>query len=101
MRAEEMPLQPVLRPFVDYDGIGKAQKAEQDVVVVDLRPLPIMMKITTALIQCMMRTGHGCRRARRLVVDLTAAVAITDQDINCATFGVASRTAGGGALKSK
>jgi len=29
-------LQSVLRPFADDDGIGKAQKAEQDVVVVDL-----------------------------------------------------------------
>src|SRR5262249_56741697 len=34
--AEEMPLQPVLRPFADHDGIGKPQKAEQNVVVIDL-----------------------------------------------------------------
>src|SRR5262245_46775938 len=34
--AEEMPLQSVLRPFADHDGIGKAQKAEQNVVVIDL-----------------------------------------------------------------
>jgi hypothetical protein len=34
--AEEVPLQAVLRPFADHDGIGKAQKAEQNVVVVDL-----------------------------------------------------------------
>src|ERR1700751_1482174 len=34
--AEEMPLQSVLRPFADHDGIGKTQKAEQNVVVVDL-----------------------------------------------------------------
>src|SRR6516165_889515 len=34
--AEEMPLQPVLRPFADHDGIGKPQKAEQNVVVVNL-----------------------------------------------------------------
>jgi hypothetical protein len=40
------------------------------------------------LIQCMMRTGNGCTRARRRVVDLIAAVDITDQDINYATFGV-------------
>ena len=32
----KMPLQPVLRPFADHDGIGKPQKAEQNVVVVDL-----------------------------------------------------------------
>src|SRR5262249_44334529 len=31
-----MPLQPVLRPFADHAGIGKTQKAEQNVVVVDL-----------------------------------------------------------------
>ena len=36
----------------------------------------------------MMRTGNGCTRARRRVVDLIAAVDITDQDINYATFGV-------------
>src|SRR6516162_7993855 len=34
--AEEMPLQSVLRPFANHDGIGKAQKAKQDVVVVNL-----------------------------------------------------------------
>src|SRR5262249_60649705 len=34
--AEEMPLQSVLRPFADHDGIGKPQKAEQNVVVIDL-----------------------------------------------------------------
>src|ERR1700741_3580099 len=34
--AEEMPLQPVLRPFADHDDIGKPKKAEKDVIVVDL-----------------------------------------------------------------
>jgi hypothetical protein len=52
------------------------------------QPLPIMMKMATALIQCMMRTVNGCTPASRRVVDLTAAVDITDQDINYATFSV-------------
>jgi hypothetical protein len=34
--AEEMPLQPVLRPFADHDGVGKTQEGKQNVVVVDL-----------------------------------------------------------------
>src|SRR5215469_5909579 len=38
--AEEMPLQPVLRPFADHDGVGKAQEAEKNVVVVNLPAAP-------------------------------------------------------------
>src|SRR6516162_1856832 len=34
--SEEMPLQPVLRPFADHDAVRKAQETENDVVVVDL-----------------------------------------------------------------
>ena len=34
--AEEMPLQAVLRPFSDYEAVGKMQEAEDDVVVIDL-----------------------------------------------------------------
>ena len=34
--AEEMPLQPVLRPFADDEAVGKMQQAEDHVVVIDL-----------------------------------------------------------------
>ena len=34
--AEKVPLQPVLRPLADHDGVREMQKAEEDVVVVDL-----------------------------------------------------------------
>ena len=34
--AEKVPLQPVLRPLADHDGVREMQKAEEDVVVVNL-----------------------------------------------------------------
>ena len=33
--AEEVPLQAVLRPFADHEAVGKMQKAEDHVVVID------------------------------------------------------------------
>jgi hypothetical protein len=56
-----------------------------------------MMKMAVALIQCMIRNGSGCTRARR-TLDLTAAFDIADQTINCGTFGMAFR---GAALSTK
>ena len=56
------------------------------------------MKMATALIQCMIRTGNGCTRARPRVVDLTAAVVITDHQLRHFRRVLAPREAASGPI---